>query len=291
MKNLFLRAFFLLFIAVKAYTQINSTIVSTNFYSEELKSDWSYTVYLPAGYDEQTNRYPVFYLLHGITDNHQSWVKKGKVKQSLDFAIQKGIISPMIIVFPDGWNSWYNDIEGTNMRTAFVKDLFPYIENNYRTIKKKEARAIGGQSMGAHGALVLSMGNPAYFNAVVLISPAITAKGKPLPNFVLNLMYRSNLTNVYGKPFSQEKWDANSYHSLLPNYVSQAHRANFLILTGRTDIVTPVMNTLNLHRNLNEYNLTNTYKIYEAAAHDWLFWGSTWKLTLPFLNKNLVFSQ
>ncbi|MGL5722443.1 MAG: alpha/beta hydrolase [Brevinema sp.] len=290
MKNsIFFGLLVLICLVNQNHAQANSTIIATNFYSKELKTNWNYSVYLPAGYDEQTNRYPIFYLLHGITDDYQSWVKKGKAKQSLDFAIQKGTIPPLVVVFPDGWDTWYNDIDGTNMRTAFIKDLFPYIETNYRIINKKESRAIGGQSMGAHGALVLTMSQPAHFNATILISPAITKKGRPLPNFVLNLMYRSNLTNVYGKPFSQEKWDNYSYHSLLPAYVRQPHRANFLIMTGRTDIVTPTINAMEIHRDFNSNNITNTHKVFEAATHDWLFWGSVWKQMLSFLNENLNF--
>ncbi len=69
----------------------------------------------------------------------------------------------MVVVMPDApWNdrgSWYTDSlytgdatgagAGTAVETAFTRDLVAHVDATYRTVEDREARAVGGYSMGA----------------------------------------------------------------------------------------------------------------------------------------------
>ena len=55
------------------------TITEASFQSATLNEAISYNVYLPAGYAESTDRYPVLYLLHGRGDSKSAWTQmKGR---------------------------------------------------------------------------------------------------------------------------------------------------------------------------------------------------------------------
>lgn len=53
-----------------------SSVVLRTFRSASLKRDWSYTVYLPPGYNPEGARYPVMYLLHGNAGNANDWSRR-----------------------------------------------------------------------------------------------------------------------------------------------------------------------------------------------------------------------
>ncbi|MBP2350357.1 enterochelin esterase-like enzyme [Kribbella aluminosa] len=135
--------------------------------SATLGEDINYNVYLPAGYDESTRRYPVIYLLHGRGDSMSAWTQ---VKSRLDELIGSGEIPPAIAIMPDApWSSrasWYVDSAykgadpGRPVETAFFKDLVPQVDATYRTIADRTGRAIAGYSMGGGRRAAVHAGAP-----------------------------------------------------------------------------------------------------------------------------------
>lgn len=89
--------------------------------------------------------------------------------------IKEGKIQPFIMVIPDGYLSYYSDTyDGSSLyETFFIKELVPYIDNNYRTRKDINGRSIIGFSMGGFGALSVSLRNRHLFGSVVALSPSI----------------------------------------------------------------------------------------------------------------------
>ncbi|MGE3819342.1 MAG: alpha/beta hydrolase, partial [Isosphaeraceae bacterium] len=121
-------------------------------------------VILPADYEGSNRRYPVLYLLHGFSGDFTSWSKHG-VEESV-----QGY--PLIVVLPDGGNSWYVNWSetGPDRREAWedaqVKDLVGHVDAHYRTIASREGRAINGLSMGGYGALTVGLRHPETFCSV-----------------------------------------------------------------------------------------------------------------------------
>lgn len=148
------------------------------------------TVYTPAGYEDNTkNRYPVFYLLHGMGGDEEAWMDLGRASQILDNLIAEGKANPMIVVMTNGNASQEAapgqsalGLQQPNMQLPKTMDgefesAFPdvvnYIDSHYRTIRKKESRAIAGLSMGGFHSLHISKQYPDMFNYVGLFSAAI----------------------------------------------------------------------------------------------------------------------
>lgn len=144
-----------------------------------------YTAYLPAGYDDSTDRYPTLYLLHGRGDTMAAWTQ---VTGDLDELIDAGIIPPVIVVMPDApWSdrgNYYVDSEyrgsprGQRVETAMTQDLVGHIDSTFRTVAERDARAVGGYSMGGYGALRYALAHQDLFVAGLVLSPAVYL---PLP--------------------------------------------------------------------------------------------------------------
>ena len=128
--------------------------------SEVLGTERNYTVYLPAGYDiDKEKYYPVLYLLHGMDGTNKDWYDRGHVKDVMDQLTASGKADAMIIVSPDAggsvregkWNGYF-DMKGWHYEEFFFNEFLPLIEKSYRIKADKAHRAIAGLSMGGGGA-------------------------------------------------------------------------------------------------------------------------------------------
>jgi S-formylglutathione hydrolase FrmB len=146
-------------------------VKSVEFNSESVGRKMKYNIVLPAKYDQSTERFPVLYLLHGLTGNYTNWGNMGVP----DFARAYDLI----VVMPDGGNSWYvnwaksDDGQKNNWEDSITKDLVGHVDANYRTIAKREGRAINGLSMGGYGGLMLGLKHPDMFCSIGSHSGAI----------------------------------------------------------------------------------------------------------------------
>ena len=147
------------------------------------------TVYTPAGYETSKTKYPVLYVLHGIGGDEDAWVTQGRATQILDNLIARGEAKPMIVVFTNG-NISCEAAPGENaqgyvnptmslpqtMEGTFEKsfpEIVKFIDSRYRTIAKKQSRAVCGLSMGGFHTLNLSINYPDMFNYSGMFSAAI----------------------------------------------------------------------------------------------------------------------
>ena len=167
----------------------HGTVSKVWYYSETEGFDRRMTVYTPAGYESSKAKYPVLYVLHGIGGDEDAWVTQGRATQILDNLIARGEAKPMIVVFTNGNISQEaaplenstgytrptmdlpQTMEGT-FETAFP-EVVKFIDSHYRTIAKKQSRAICGLSMGGFHTLYITLNNPDMFNYSGMFSAAI----------------------------------------------------------------------------------------------------------------------
>ena len=167
----------------------HGTVSKIWYKSETAGFDRRLTVYTPAGYETSKAKYPVLYVLHGIGGDEDAWVTQGRATQILDNLIARGQAKPMIVVFTNG-NISQEAAPGENstgyvnptmslpqtMEGTFEKafpEIVKFIDSNYRTIAKKQSRAICGLSMGGFHTLNLSINYPDLFNYSGMFSAAI----------------------------------------------------------------------------------------------------------------------
>jgi len=146
-------------------------------------------VYTPPGYEGGTDKYPVFYLLHGGGGDEDAWSTLGRTPQILDNLIAEGKALPMIVVMPNG-NAYQAGTPGEipapaglssmsreermkfsgMFEKSLVADIVPFIEKNYRVRKGKDNRAIAGLSMGGGHTFRTTIDNPKMFGYIGVFS-------------------------------------------------------------------------------------------------------------------------
>jgi len=148
-------------------------------------SDRMVSIYLPPGYDSSAQRYAVLFILHGIFDTDEQWIKAwragdewGTIQDVMDRGISEGRYGEMIVVIPDQKTqmagSFYTNSAATgNWEDFTVKDLVSYVDTKYRTLARGEHRGIAGHSMGGYGALKLAMKHPDVFSVAYGMNPAL----------------------------------------------------------------------------------------------------------------------
>jgi S-formylglutathione hydrolase FrmB len=156
--------------------------------------DRSVIIYLPPSYDKSTTkRFPVVYLLHGITDTNEVWVKEwtkrndtwGTIQGVMNSGIAERFFGEMIIVMPDELTKWggsfYTNSSVTGHWEDFtVKDLVSHVDSKYRTLARPSSRAIIGHSMGGYGAIKLGMKHPDVYGVVYALNPAVLGWARDL---------------------------------------------------------------------------------------------------------------
>ena len=168
----------------------HGTVEAVWYDSPTLNAKRRMMIYLPPGYEQGRQRYPVFYLLHGTGGDETVWLEQGHAAQVLDNLIATGKAEPMIVVMPNGHTDtpaapgmgpnnneqpsfahkqW---MEGTFEQS--FNDIVNWVDNNYRTRAAKRYRAIAGLSMGGYHTLYISANQPDDFAYVGLFSAAIS---------------------------------------------------------------------------------------------------------------------
>lgn len=138
----------------------NTRVETVRFHSKLLNTTLPYNVILPTDYGTaRVRRYPVLYLLHGLTGHYSDWVARTNVA---DYASEYGLI----IVMPEGNDGWYTDsatIANDKYESYILQELLPDVQQRYRTIEARYGRAIAGLSMGGYGAIKFGLKSPQTF--------------------------------------------------------------------------------------------------------------------------------
>lgn len=157
-----------------SYGQNGKVFDKLTMNSEILKMERSYAVYLPPDYEVSERSYPVLYLLHGHGDDQTGWIQFGEVLHIADKAIREGKATPMIIVMPDGnetYKGYFNDPQNDwRYEDFFFDEFLPYVESKYRIRGEKRYRAIAGLSMGGGGTFMYALHHPEMFSSACPLS-------------------------------------------------------------------------------------------------------------------------
>ena len=141
-------------------------------------------VYTPPGYENGVGRYPVLYLLHGGTENDDTWSSVGRAGLILDNLIAAKRAKPMIVVMPTGPPAASSGM-GRSSQEQFVaninRDVMSYVERNYRVLTNRATTAIAGASIGGNHALTIAMPRLDRFAYVGVFSSGLIGAFRDLP--------------------------------------------------------------------------------------------------------------
>jgi enterochelin esterase-like enzyme len=147
---------------------------TVEFFSPAVGRSMKFDVILPPAYEDSQQDYPVLYLLHGYMQNYTVW---GRNLAAAWYARQA---DELILVMPDAGNSWYINYarsdagQSNNWEDHIIIDVISHVDDNFRSVARREGRAIAGLSMGGFGALALGLRHPDKFISLGSSSGALS---------------------------------------------------------------------------------------------------------------------
>jgi len=202
-------ALLVLLVALSAHA--NGRVETVRFQSKLIGSTLPYNVILPPDYDTSTTtRYPVLYLLHGLTGHYSDWASRSNVA---DHAAQYR----MIIVTPEGNDGWYTNnagIPNEKYESYILDELIPDVAQRYRTIEARYGRAIAGLSMGGYGAIKFGLKSPLTFAFAASMSGAFAITRVPEKDL---RQLAPVLLKLFG-PMGSDTRKANDIFDLVENF-------------------------------------------------------------------------
>lgn len=212
---------------------------------------------------------PTVYLLHGYSGCYSDWIRhKPELTQAAD---EKGVL----IVCPDGNNSWYWDSpqDSTYRYETFVaSELVAYTDSRFATLRSPKGRAISGLSMGGHGALWLAIRHKDTFGAAASMSGGVDIR--PFPNsWEMKKRLGDYETN-------REAWKSHTVINQLDSL--QNGDLALTIDCGEADFFLKVNQAL--HQALLDRKIDHDFTT-RPGGHTWTYWTNSIDYHLLFFDK------
>ena len=228
-----------------------------------------YRVILPAKYEAiKSERFPVVYLLHGLTGHFDNWSDKTKLK---DFAAGYGYI----VVMAEGNNGWYTDSATApheKYESYIARELVAEIDSKFRTIADRRSRAIAGLSMGGYGSLKFGLKYPEMFALVGSFSGALGAASWTTKELGADNWIAKSLMPVYGDSGSPTRQANDIYKLAREMSPEKIKQLPFIYLDcGTEDFL--IQNNRDFAALLYEKKIPHEFRQL-PGRHDWAFWNS-----------------
>jgi len=270
-----------LLLHIPAQTGTQPRLASQRLHEESVQSaalgrTMKYRVLLPADYATSQRRYTVLYLLHGLGGDYKDWTTRTNLA---DYSRTL----PLIIVMPDGENSWYTNAANApeeRFEDYILTDLQADVAAKYRTINSRHGRTIAGLSMGGYGALKMALKRPGAFAVAASFSGAFSATRPELAKMIPS--EEARLRRIYGDDDSVSRRQ-NDLYSLAaavkpgsaPYLYIDCGIADGLVTANREVVAA-------LHKS------GVAYEYHEVAgAHTWAYWDRQIREFLPVLMNKL----
>ncbi len=224
--------------------------------------------------------FATLYLLHGLSDDSTMWLRRSRIEVH-------AAGYPFLIVMPDGYRGYYtNNDQGPAYARHIGEELPQLIERTFPAIAAREARAIGGLSMGGYGALRVGLGYHNRFCSIHSHSGAVGWGKSDEHDRVAKSVggdadFAAELRRVFGPS------PANSDHHLL-HLAKRAKKARQLpkiqLDCGTEDFL--LQDNRAFAEELRSAKIPHNYTEY-PGSHEWGYWDTHIQEALAFHAKNL----
>jgi len=276
-------------LASRTYSQTAVTSATARIEPREQKlasklmgREMPYRVILPQGYDDKVNaavRYPVIYLLHGLSGHYTNWADKTKLGE---YATKHSFI----LVMPEGNNGWYTDSVSTSndkYESYIVKELIPEVDTKFRAMADREHRMIAGLSMGGYGGLKFGLKYPEMFSLVGSFSGALGAAGWTEKNAGA---IAKSMDSVFGADEASETRKANDVFKMIREITPEKLKSLPFIYQscGTEDFL--IKNNQDFLTLLNDKKVPHEFREH-PGIHDWIFWDDQVREFLDVADRRL----
>jgi predicted alpha/beta superfamily hydrolase len=155
-----------------------ATVIHTNLKGKSIQGR-DLIVWLPPGYETSNRKYPVLYMHDGqnvFDPATSSFGVDWQIDETADSLIKIDAIPPVIIVgiynTSDRSAEYTPGVKGSAYMDFVVNTAKPFIDQNYRTKKKRKHTFTGGSSAGGIISFMLAWEYPKVFSKAICMSPA-----------------------------------------------------------------------------------------------------------------------
>ncbi len=260
-------------------------VVTDSLQSSILDAKVMFNVYLPDHYELSSKTWPVVYLLHGLSDDYQSWVRKGNMQLVVDELMGTGEASEMVIVMPNAggpdtrhtWNGYFN-MPGWSYEDFFFQEFIPFVEKKYHIIGDKAHRAVMGLSMGGGGSVVYCQRHPDMFSSCYAMSAWLDNSGDevwPLDSPKDCLYYVAKSVRDHSALDFVDNADEET--------IARLKGVRWFIDCGDDDFLFDL--SVALHQKMRDRGVKSELRV-RNGVHNWEYWHLALRLALPFASRN-----
>lgn len=245
-------------------------LLETRFYSRTLELSIGANIILPERADAWKSPPAVLYLLHGLSGDHTSWIRRSSIERYvMDYNL--------VVVMPEAHKSFYSDMaHGSDYWSLFAEELPARINQWFRVSSDPKNTFIAGASMGGYGAIKLALGCPGRFSHAAALSGALDIA------LHINDEWNEPKQRTFQAVFGSMQNVAQSRFDLIHQVQSlnTIPETEFHISCGLDDWL--YQDSINFKDAAAEKGLYLTYEE-SAGTHDWAFWDTQIQRVLDWL--------
>lgn len=200
------------------------------------------------------DKYPVMYLLHGLSDDETIWLRRTSIER---YATEKGIA----VVMPSTHRGWYMNSPKGNFYTYIGEELPKLVAEFFPSIStERKDTFVAGLSMGGYGALKFALSNPDRYAAAASLSGA----------FDINAEYRlKSLMSEHVVSCNQTGTENDVYYLTKALHESGKPKPDIFMWCGTEDYLIEDNRRMRDLMNECEYNLCYSES---PGNHAWNYW-------------------
>ncbi len=217
-------------------------------------------------------KYPVLYLLHGLTDDQNAWSRNTSIERYVED-------KEVIVVMPWGGHSFYTNMKyGQKVYSYITEELPRFCEQMFPVSGRSEDKFVAGLSMGGYGAFKLALSKPGSYAAAASLSGALD---------ITNLMSRENVNMwndlpdaIYGKNAFPSPEKDDLFAMVEKNLKNGVQLPEMYMICGTEDFL--YEDNARFAEHLQKLGMKATIR-WESGVHDWKFWDKYIQEVLEWL--------
>ncbi len=255
--------------------------IQCDFYSDVLGLSTSMNVILPQNTNSQIgmennasgDRYPVLYLLHGLSDDHTIWQRRTSIER---------YVAPLglAVVMPTVHRSFYTDMEKGYQYWTFISEELPNIARQFFPISgQREDNFVAGLSMGGYGAFKIALSHPDRYAAAASLSGAvdIAAEVEEIPK---DEQLYEEFRLLFGETENVRDSNNDLFHLIKKLKSSKGEQPNLFQCCGTEDFLYD--DNIRFRNFCKQEGIEITYEE-EKGSHEWGYWDKKIQRVLEWL--------
>jgi S-formylglutathione hydrolase FrmB len=242
--------------------------------SKTLAMDTAITVILPVDRPPEDFTIPckTLYLLHGLGDNSDAWVRYTAIER---YARDEGLA----VIMPEVQRSFYLDMHyGLKYFTYIAEELPALCERMFPLSPRREDRYIAGLSMGGYGAIKCGLARPDFYAGCASFSGAMDIHDV-VDTFLEKEGNKVQMQAAIGMDLIVEKEDDLFALAEKVAILPAESQPRVFITCGDQDFLLGANRRFRDH--LGSLPLAHTYREW-PGDHEWEFWDASVKQALDF---------